>query len=73
MVGGGSQARGRLGRGGIAAAVAFGAGWKRLRRFKGYVAGRSPLMPYINGKGVKSSGPLKMGFSADLFMGRKNV
>ena len=30
-------------------------------------------MPYINGKGVKSSGPLKMSFSADLFMGRKNV
>ena len=30
-------------------------------------------MPYINGKGVKSSGPLTMGFSADLFMGRKNV
>ena len=30
-------------------------------------------MPYINGKGVKSSGPLNMGFSADLFMGRKNV
>ena len=46
---------------------------ERLRRFKGYVAGRSPLMPCINGKGVNSSGPLHMGFSADLFMGCKHV
>ena len=73
VVGGGSQARGRLGRGGNAAAVAFGAVWKRLLRFKGYVAGQSPLVPYINGKGVRSSGPLKIGFSADLFTSRKHV
>ena len=73
VMGGSAQARGRREHGGNAAAVVFGAVSKRLWRFKGYVAVRSPLMPYINGKGVKSSGPLKMGVSAGLFMGRKKI
>ena len=57
VAGGGTQARVRLARGWRAAAVAFCAVWKRLWRFKGHVAGWSPLIPYINGEGIKSAEP----------------